>query len=355
MYFVLDMYILYEYIFYMSEITISHIPPIKSGLAAVQTSKAYPFNALQETQSLIIPADQSEMFPRIRSAASYYARKHGIFLRCYAMEDGGLQVYRDLDTAGKKGGGRVASDAPAKPLRGTVPPLPSSTMQSVPALPSQRELPLIPSTVTPVGPTQQAWCDMLDKMQPQQHITIPSTYKIYYNSMIAWSREFANESYRNYAVLVVGSELHITRGEDPVYDVDMPDDLAAIDAQLENTPLDVITISPEGQQLTAERESASKSPNNDGWTNLPCVACAGNPQGCVYCSGTGKFYNATLDYRVTPPIVPTPDPTDTAKTLDTLHRQLERDATMNGYVEYKQHNGTMVAVSSRSDENYDVR
>lgn len=290
---------------------------------------AYPFKTLQEGSQFIVDASQKAEFAKIRSASSYYCKKNpGVVIRTYTTAEGNLCIKRELDDNSKV--------APASLL---LPSHPSSVIPPV-VLPPEP-----PRPIAIAGPTYIQWCTMLKGMAQETAIWINPPYEQFYNQMVAWTMEHAAFTKTNYIANIVGNQLVVSHGVDVVptqenepwvYDRNgeavyqeetlahlLDEETINIDELpevVEDTTMLCPTAEQLAEELSIEREQAAIALNNDGWTNLPCRSCLGKG-GCVYCSGTGKFYDKEQDLRVTPPA---PDPlgdlAGVAKSIELLSR-----------------------------------
>jgi hypothetical protein len=334
-------------------------PPVTSSVGSI-----YPFAQLQETQSFVVGADQKDHFAKIRSAASYYSQKNKVWLRCYTRPDGTLQVYRDLDNSGKRGGGRKPSETVIPPPAAPQPP---QIVVVTPAPPAPTP-PAAPPAPVLVGPTHEQWCEMLAKMpvtgendiwRNLNSRVITNEYKQFFPQMQAWTMHYGAATRRHYSALVVGGALTIIRGEDVedvpfTFDADIPTD--AIESEADNAEVPVVASAGQTNLDTLQEPVAAVAPEaplqplsaaNDGWTGRPCVKCHGlcDVQGqygmepCVWCNGTGEEYIAALDKRqqlppaTVPAVSPLEKPADSAtlgNIAEFINKSAQRTVLLDG-------------------------
>lgn len=75
------------------------IEPIKSKPDRVRITRRrkYPFNELTVGMSFTVPAEVADQFRHVRVAASDYARRNDVRIRCNVQADGSMIVWRDKD------------------------------------------------------------------------------------------------------------------------------------------------------------------------------------------------------------------------------------------------------------------
>jgi hypothetical protein len=263
----------------------------------------YTFNELMPGNSYIIPSTSSEQFPKIRSAASYFAKKNNIKLICTLLPTGELQVYREGTNAQTE---RAASAY-----------VPTGSHPSDNLLPFTAPEPIKPKQpAAKPGPTHEQWDRMLANIPADSSITIESDWYPHFTTMIGWTKEFSGV-YNLWEATVTNDGKLLVTHKDEVVDMfhNSPAESATLSPEPDNPLMQPdgiegelpekassyeAAITAEAEKLIAQRERAKIAANGDGWTGLPCTVCKGVIGGCTYCSGTGKHYDATQDLRNRP-------------------------------------------------------